>query len=100
MDSVRLCCVLKARMLLSQRYRRQQPSLVSAPDCISACCCPAAAEVYLGTYNSSAAPYSVSLSNMQITAGGQFGFGFGGLSEGVRGVISVQVLLACSHLGP
>jgi hypothetical protein len=37
---------------------------------------------------------------MQITAGGQFGFGFGGLSEGVRGVISVQVLLACSHLGP
>jgi|EP01044_Picomonas_judraskeda_P020143 hypothetical protein len=29
---------------------------------------------------------------MQITAGGQFGFGFGGLAEGVRGVISVQVL--------
>ena len=57
------------------------------------------AEIYLGTYNSSAAPYSVNLANMQISAGGQFGFGFGGLSEGVRGVISVQVLPVYSHLG-
>jgi hypothetical protein len=35
---------------------------------------------------------------MEITAGGYFGFGFGGLSEGVRGSISVQVLFMCSLL--
>ncbi len=77
--------------------KSQLPSLVDASDCISAWRY-ANAEVYLGTYNSSAAPYSVSLSNMEITAGGYFGFGFGGLSEGVRGSISVQVLFMCSLL--
>jgi hypothetical protein len=41
-------------------------------------------QIYLGTYNASAEPYSVSLTNMQINGGGAFGFGFGGLSEGVR----------------
>lgn len=47
-------------------------------------------QIYLGTYNASAKPFSVRLTNMQITGGGSFGFGFGGLAEGVRGAVTVS----------
>jgi hypothetical protein len=47
-------------------------------------------QIYLGAYNASARPFSVGIKNMQITGGGSFGFGFGGISHDVRGGVAVE----------
>jgi hypothetical protein len=63
---------------------------VTFTDCASVGNAGGGFQIYLGAYNVSARPFSVTLKNVQITGGGQFGFGFGGISQGVRGTITVE----------
>jgi hypothetical protein len=56
-------------------------------------------QVYLGTYNASAKPFSVLLTNMQLNGGGSFGFGFGGIHDGVLGSIVVRDSIVDSSPG-